>query len=450
MRLPERRHWLVTLSLGALAGCGDSALHVRNPETDAAGARTTDARVTIEDALVTDGRPRDGLSRSDVGPDARPPAPDAFGPRPDRGSGDAAAPVADAAGPEPDLTGRADLGESADADTPEDARVDPRDARPPTDAAPPLADVALPPPDAAPPAPDVGPPRWHLPVRPVCDGLYGPPQNAAILGDPALVEASGIVASPTTPGLLWLHNDSGDRARIFAVRTDGTRLGRVTLAGVQARDFEDIAAAPCPDGSGPCLWVADIGNNNHNRNDLAVYVFPEPEVDPAVPFADRDSAPVARYRFHYPMAAAPDAEALLVAPDGSTFYILEKIDWDRARAWKHPGAWVADADVELISLAAFATPGVNRPGGRLITGGSMHPTGRRMLVRTYTGVYEYRFDAGGGPEDLDAAERVQVALGPDSEPQGEAVAYDEAGTGVYTISEGAARALHHYACVPAP
>lgn len=438
MRLPDRRPWIVTSLACAISACGDSGLHVRVP--DAAQDAALDAtHRPVEDAWVT----RDAVPSAD----ARPAQRDARV-RPEVSVGDdAAAPDPDARPPGPDAAQR-DLGPPADA-----ADRPPADsaAPPPADAAPPPPDAAPPPPpDAAPPAPDVGPGRWHLPARPLCAGAYGDPQNAAILADPSLVESSGIVASPTTPGLLWLHNDSGDRARIFAVRTDGARVGRVTLSGAAAHDYEDIGAAPCPDGSGPCLWVADIGNNNHDRNDLAIYVFPEPVVDPDVPFADMESAAVARYRFHYPMAAAPDAEALLVAPDGSTFYILEKIDWDRARAWKHPGPLVPDVDTELVSLPAFATPGVNRPGGRQITGGSMHPSGRRVLVRTYSGVYEYRFDAGGGLEDLDAAERIQVALGPDSEPQGEAVTYDEAGTGLYTISEGAARALHHYDCLPAP
>ncbi len=451
MRLPDRRHWIVMSLLCATTACGDSGLHVRVP--DAAADVTLDAtRRPLEDAWVDQGAraPRDAQSSRDAAPDtdARPGETDAHEP-PDAAAG------TDATGPTPDA-GRP----GSDAARPDAAPPPP----PPPDAAPPLADVPVnadaasspldaappPPPDAAPVVPDVGPPQWQLPARPVCEGLYGPPRNAAIVADPALVEASGIVASPTTPGLLWLHNDSGDRARIFAVRTDGARVGRVTLSGVAAHDYEDIGAAPCPDGSGPCLWVADIGNNNHNRDDLSIYVFPEPVVDPDVPFAELESAPVARYRFHYPMQAAPDAEALLVAPDGSTFYILEKIDWDRARAWKHPGPLVPDVDTQLVSLPAFASPGVNRPSGRQITGGSMHPSGRRVLVRTYSGVYEYRFDGGGSLEDLDAAERVQVALGPDSEPQGEAVTYDETGTGLYTISEGAARALHHYDCVVAP
>ena len=58
--------------------------------------------------------------------------------------------------------------------------------------------------------------------------------------------------------------------------------------------------------------------------------------------------------------------------------------------------------------------------------------------------------AGPFQEGLDSSSRVLVALGPLSEPQGEAIAYDSAGTGIWTVSESPSRTpgqpLHHYPC----
>ena len=96
--------------------------------------------------------------------------------------------------------------------------------------------------------------------------------------DGAVTEASGIVPSPTTPGLLWLHNDSGDDAQLFAVATDGTVRGALRLPDVVAIDFEDIAAAPCPDASAACLWIADTGDNDRVRASLALYAVREPAI----------------------------------------------------------------------------------------------------------------------------------------------------------------------------
>jgi hypothetical protein len=112
----------------------------------------------------------------------------------------------------------------------------------------------------------------------VCTGSLPAPVAISIVNG-AVVEASGIVASPTTPGLLWLHNDSGDDAQLYAVATDGPFLGTVMLPGVTAIDLEDLAAGPCPDGSGACLWVADVGDNDNTRATVAVYAAAEPAVD---------------------------------------------------------------------------------------------------------------------------------------------------------------------------
>ena len=62
----------------------------------------------------------------------------------------------------------------------------------------------------------------------------------------AVDELSGISASRRTDGVWWVHNDSGDSARVFAVGTDGRDLGEFDLAGTAAVDWEDIAVGPGP------------------------------------------------------------------------------------------------------------------------------------------------------------------------------------------------------------
>ena len=61
-----------------------------------------------------------------------------------------------------------------------------------------------------------------------------------------MTEISGIVASWTTSGVLWLHNDSGDKSCLFAVDYLGVQLGTYLLSDVNAVDWEDIA----PDSNG--------------------------------------------------------------------------------------------------------------------------------------------------------------------------------------------------------
>src|SRR5690606_31023644 len=115
-------------------------------------------------------------------------------------------------------------------------------------------------------------------------GPLSPPVHARITAGP-IDEMSGIVRSRRYRGLYWVHNDSGDSARLFAVDAAGgsrlpaevaeTRYGDAPERGKQQWqgfgvlhadnvDWEDIAA------DGDHLYVADLGNNFNTRKDLAI------------------------------------------------------------------------------------------------------------------------------------------------------------------------------------
>jgi hypothetical protein len=264
------------------------------------------------------------------------------------------------------------------------------------------------------------------------------------------VESSGIVASPTNEGILWIHNDSGDTARLYAVRTDGRAVTRLVMDGVNAVDFEDIAVAPCPDRSGPCLWVADTGNNGHNRRDQVLYAVPEPNLGgPSVPVEIHAST---LWRFPVIFPGAPvDAEALAVSSSLDALYLFEKLERSHARVFRYRAPFLRDQAVTLETVAEIDSPGFPIRHGTMITGASLHPGGDRLLLRVYTGIYEYRFGPGQTVADIGALSPRLVKLGPLSEPQGEAVAYDAAGTGVWSVSEDPGhrpgQPLHHYGCV---
>lgn len=114
--------------------------------------------------------------------------------------------------------------------------------------------------------------------------------SARVLHEP-INEMSGIVKSRRYPNVFWVYNDSGDPARIFAIRADGTVVMTAYLAstfslgetpapgttlypGVQIDgaanfDWEDIAL------DGDTLTISDLGNNGNARRDLAIYLLPE-------------------------------------------------------------------------------------------------------------------------------------------------------------------------------
>lgn len=288
-----------------------------------------------------------------------------------------------------------------------------------------------------------------MPTRARCDGSYGSAQETGRLGDPLLVESSGIAASASNPGVLWIHNDSGDLARLYAVRMDGRPVTRLVMDGVTAIDFEDLASAPCPDGSGPCLWVADTGNNGRNRQDQTLYAVPEPDLRGSSVPAEIHTSAIWRFPVLFP-GPAVDAEALAVSPSLDAIYLFEKVDQARARVFRYRAPFQRDRPVMLETVVEIDSPGLPFRHGRMITGASLHPGGDRLLLRVYTGIYEYRFGPGQTVANLGAVTPRLVTLGPLSEPQGEAVAYDEAGSGIFSVSEDPrhipGQPLHHYGC----
>ena len=283
-----------------------------------------------------------------------------------------------------------------------------------------------------------------------CPGAYLPPDDVDVR-EPALVETSGVVASRRNPGVLWLHNDSGDQARLFALAAgDGAALGELAVPGLGlAADLEDVGAATCPDGVTPCLWLADTGNNGKGRTDLAIYAVAEPAVSRAAPLGHATAATTWRLPLTYD-AGAIDAEALAVAADGRSLFLFEKVDAERARVFTATAPFVDGAPIVMTTAGALTSPGIAVTFGRMITGAALHPSGTRLLLRVYTGSFEYRDLGPGWASALDAAARTTVAIGPLTEPQGEAIAYDQAGRGVWTVSEDpdglVAQPLHHYRC----
>ena len=92
----------------------------------------------------------------------------------------------------------------------------------------------------------------------------------------AIIEASGMVASRKNPGVLWVHNDSGDSARVFALSYHGDLLASYNLTGASAVDWEDMALGPGPDPGKEYLYLADIGDNRRKRSFVTIYRIPEP------------------------------------------------------------------------------------------------------------------------------------------------------------------------------
>ena len=279
-------------------------------------------------------------------------------------------------------------------------------------------------------------PAWSQQTTPCA--RYGPAEEVGRVAATELDEVSGLAASRRHPGVLWAHNDSGDAPRLFALSAeDASLLATITVAGAQARDWEDLAAGPCgPDVQEEhCLYIGDIGNNAKQRDDLVVYRVPEPALDAA------STTPATALPFGYPFADEnPDAETLMVSSEDGRIYVVTK----RAGApdillrFPTPSTPGQRATLEVVARAPAG-------GASVSTGGDWAPDGASFVVRTYFGATEYHL-TGRDPGAAFATKgrRVQLA----GEPQGEAIAYGVGGQQVlYTLSEHTGQPLYRYPCL---
>jgi len=251
---------------------------------------------------------------------------------------------------------------------------------------------------------------------------------------PVLPELSGLAASRQHAGIYWAHNDSGHALEVYAIRGDGTLVATFAIHEAVASDLEDIAVGPCtPTDPRVCLYLADTGDNLRSRSRVQILRVVEP--------ATLHSGPLIAdtFSFTYP-DGAHDAEALLVDPRTAEIYVVTKSIASLGTVYRIDRPGIARQG-KAVRGASLSTPG---GFDAFVTGASVHPSGTRILLRTYLGVWEYRRPGARGIADV--LEASPTAIPGALQPQGEAITYTADGTSYVVGSEGAATSLFRIRC----
>ncbi|MEZ4321024.1 MAG: hypothetical protein R3F61_26330 [Myxococcota bacterium] len=260
----------------------------------------------------------------------------------------------------------------------------------------------------------------------------GAPEVRGALASGELDEVSGLVKSRQHE-VFWVHNDSGDEPRVFAVGPSGADRGTVSLRGAEATDWEDMTRLPAESGR-DWLVLGDIGDNREKRASVQLYRIAEP-VPGAVASVD-----AARMEVRYP-DGAHNAEVLLADPRDGGLYILTKSDHGLSGLYS-VGPWkTGEVVAERVAEVQFPTG----YGDAKATGGDISEDGRWLVIRTYTTAWMFAIE--GSLKDALAGERCEVR--PPVEEQGEAITFVEGG--FVTVSEGKGAPLHYVPLTyPAP
>lgn len=231
-------------------------------------------------------------------------------------------------------------------------------------------------------------------------------------------ESSGLARGTAHPNVFWTHNDSGNRPELYGVDGQGRLVARVHLEGASMVDWEDIEAAPCAAGS--CLYVADTGDNDAERETVTVYELEEPA-------PDAERAAVRPFHARYPDGRR-DAEALFAVQ--GELYLVTKGRHGPIRIYRFPRQPNGVATLELVTELA---PQPGNDDDR-VTGATSSPDGRWIAIRTHALLRFYPADRLLAGETTATRSYDLRGLG---QPQGESVALDDAGT-VWLSSEAEA------------
>ena len=223
-------------------------------------------------------------------------------------------------------------------------------------------------------------------------------------------EISGIVKSRRYENVWWIHNDSGDRPRLFAIDEKGDQVFPKWLKGrywaEQAEkpkdpwpgyrihlaadvDWEDIAT------DGDKLYIADMGNNGNARRDLGVYVLNEPapggveelrilEFLP-VRYPDQTAFPAKRWQF--------DCESLFISRKKLYFLTKHHVTGQVKRG--EPGTKLYRLDTQYTDQENVLTLVEGREDLIMPTGADLSPDNNKLAVLTVTALWVFDKPASG-------------------------------------------------------
>ncbi len=268
-------------------------------------------------------------------------------------------------------------------------------------------------------------------------------ERVTFLEDKRIKESSGLCLSGRSPSLWWTINDSGGEPCVFAIDQKGKTRAKVRIREAANFDWEDIALGKSEDGT-PALFVGDIGDNLGVRASIQVYEIPEPEVSPPGETVEETLSVTPKlWRVRYP-DGRHNAESLLCHPLTRRLYIITKTEDGRCALYAFPALMQSGTSMTLEKIADLQFPALIRIGKRphdncMTTAADFSADGSRLLVSTYSSVYEWSIPEGSSLAE--ALEQPPVRIEPDLLPQIEGACYDADGQSIWLTSERLPSAL---------
>ncbi len=258
--------------------------------------------------------------------------------------------------------------------------------------------------------------------------------QVGLIAERRIDEISGMALSTYDEHVLWVVNDSGDDAALYAVRADGRFLGAVVVKGIHNRDWEDLTTFETDSAS--YIVISDVGDNDARYGEYFLTFVREPDTRRSLP----DSVGAAwRLGFRY-ADGARDCEAVAVDAENRQIFLLTKRDVPAK-------LYTLELDPSLpvqIAKPIGTSRRLPQPTPEDIqdwndryhaqpTAMDMHPDGRLAVVLTYKNLFLYRRPEAQSWKDTFFAEPKKVTF--EELNQAEAMCLAADGRSVFVTTE---------------
>jgi hypothetical protein len=186
-----------------------------------------------------------------------------------------------------------------------------------------------------------------------------PPGTVSQIKDERIKESSGLALSALHNDLVYTINDRGTTPLIYAITlSTGEVVGTADISGLNVEDTESIAV----DAEGT-MWLGDLGDNDHVRQNVAIFSFPEPGR------GAKTISKANRYPVKFPDGPV-DVEGMLVHPSTSRIHLVSKIRDGAGTVFElpelKPGKAATAADLKVQAPTAVTDAAYTHGGDKAL------------------------------------------------------------------------------------
>ena len=264
----------------------------------------------------------------------------------------------------------------------------------------------------------------QTPTAKPAPSFYSKPAVIATLKDKSINESSGISASRITPGVLWTHNDSGGKPRVFAIDKKGNTLAVVNIKGITATDWEDMFSYSSKGKN--YLVLADVGDNKRIRKNAQLVFIQEPKIDPAKRNQTFEVNPVKVIKFSYPDKPR-NCEAVAICPQSNRIFLISKTRKGKAKIY------YLDMPEKTLGREFILQELCRFPHLPAVTGMDISADSSSAVVCTYRNAFVYRKSPKQSWSDAFSKKPLKLKL--PRRKQGESICFSAKSKTLYLTSE---------------